>query len=228
MPTLHCYTSTGVANGGTCAIVAAHHVGNWCYISPLIRWSTRAMIVYYPLFHTCVMGLLAWYFELGICRYFELGICTTGMFSCSCSEVVRCVTFSFLYSRSMEAWVNFPNLAWIFSYVRGNGFLRYFQLKQLPNFLLAAPILSLAVYSTIQYAKLRPEIVFSLGFRSSKAENNFTSVLDSPGRDHALKGDQVLEKSLSSKSMQGILWTHFSLYHCLKQITLFILFIFIF
>ncbi|KAJ8619518.1 hypothetical protein MRB53_028047 [Persea americana] len=109
-------------------------------------------------------------------------------------------------SEEMRPWCK-SRLPLLYDFIQshywGVGFLRYFQLKQLPNFLLAAPTLSLAVYSTIQYAKLRPEIVFSLGFRSCKEEKNFSSVLNSPGRDHALKGDQVLEKSFSSKSMQG-------------------------
>ncbi|CAL9148506.1 uncharacterized protein LOC103991056 [Musa acuminata AAA Group] len=48
-----------------------------------------------------------------------------------------------------------PNLyGFLQSHYWGVGFLRYFQVKQLPNFLLASPILSLAVCSIIHYSSL--------------------------------------------------------------------------
>lgn len=55
---------------------------------------------------------------------------------------------------------------------RGVGFLRYFQLKQLPNFLLASPILSLAFFSVVHYAKSRPQVFFSLGFDTTNEEKS--------------------------------------------------------
>lgn len=47
------------------------------------------------------------------------------------------------------------------------GFLKYFQVKQIPNFVLASPILSLALCTIIHYVKLWPEVFVSLGFRES-------------------------------------------------------------
>ncbi|KAL8143267.1 hypothetical protein V2J09_016299 [Rumex salicifolius] len=44
------------------------------------------------------------------------------------------------------------------------SFLKYFQLKQLPNFLLASPILSLAVFCVYAYAKSQQSYFFTLGF----------------------------------------------------------------
>ncbi|CAN1260066.1 GPI mannosyltransferase 2 [Linum perenne] len=57
----------------------------------------------------------------------------------------------------------------LYNYIQGRywgvGFLRYFQFKQLPNFLLASPILSLAVCSILHYVISHPQIFFSLGFQ---------------------------------------------------------------
>ncbi|XP_020224701.1 GPI mannosyltransferase 2 [Cajanus cajan] len=61
---------------------------------------------------------------------------------------------------------------YIQSHYWGVGFLRYFQLKQLPNFLLASPILSLALCSVVYYAKSRPENFFSLGFLTPMEEKS--------------------------------------------------------
>ncbi|CAM8895709.1 unnamed protein product [Rhodiola kirilowii] len=54
----------------------------------------------------------------------------------------------------------------------GVGFLRYFQLKQLPNFLLASPILFLAICSVVHFMRLRPSLFISLGFKASNEEKN--------------------------------------------------------
>ncbi|KAJ1397126.1 GPI mannosyltransferase 2 [Sesbania bispinosa] len=61
---------------------------------------------------------------------------------------------------------------YIQSHYWGVGFLRYFQLKQLPNFLLASPILSLALCSVVHYAKSRPQNFYSLGFQTTIEEKS--------------------------------------------------------
>ncbi|VVA91032.1 unnamed protein product [Arabis nemorensis] len=59
----------------------------------------------------------------------------------------------------------------------GVGFLRYFQFKQLPNFLLASPILSLAVCSVKSYMMSRPELFLSLGFQATEKEKRSSARL---------------------------------------------------
>ncbi|XP_062172261.1 uncharacterized protein LOC133877846 isoform X2 [Alnus glutinosa] len=83
-------------------------------------------------------------------------------------------------SDEMRPWCK-ARVPLLYNYIQshywGVGFLRYFQLKQLPNFLLASPILSLALCSIVYYAKSRPEIFFSLGFRASIEEKNSSALL---------------------------------------------------
>jgi len=92
---------------------------------------------------------------------------------------------------------------------RGVGFLRYFQLKQLHNFLLASPILSLAFFSVVHYAKSRPRIFFSLGFDTTIEEKSCGVVFLSEDLSRSKVAGSV-EKS--SVRIEGIL---------LKQIIMF-------
>ncbi|RZC59316.1 hypothetical protein C5167_006619 [Papaver somniferum] len=93
-------------------------------------------------------------------------------------------------------------LWWLLRFLsQGVGFLKYFQLKQLPNFLLASPILSLALCSIAYYVKLRPEIVFSLGFRASSKEKNLAAILY--GVNGRLNNAQVSGK-ISSEVLEGL------------------------
>ncbi|KAD5961702.1 hypothetical protein E3N88_13175 [Mikania micrantha] len=75
------------------------------------------------------------------------------------------------------------------SHYWGVGFLRYFQLKQLPNFLLASPILSIALCSIIHYVKLWPKVFISLGFQVEPKTISFLETQTSTGsrEDHALR-----------------------------------------
>ncbi|KAL6000771.1 hypothetical protein ACLOJK_006497 [Asimina triloba] len=72
-------------------------------------------------------------------------------------------------------------------------------MKQLPNFLLASPILCLAVCSIIKYTKLRPEVVFSLGFQAPTVESS-GSLFYPLGMGQKLRGTQPLAESSSLKS----------------------------
>jgi phosphatidylinositol glycan class V len=101
--------------------------------------------------------------------------------------------------------LNFIQILMVSFDARGVGFLRYFQLKQLPNFLLASPILSLALCSIVYYAKSRPEIFFSLGFRASTEEKNSSAVLFSLELGPRSNIARIPEESSSKK--QGITFT---------------------
>ncbi|KAL0732686.1 hypothetical protein Bca4012_008895 [Brassica carinata] len=81
------------------------------------------------------------------------------------------------------------------SHYWGVGFLRYFEFKQLPNFLLASPILSLAVCSIVSYMKTRPELFISLGFQATEKEKR------SSARLYPLK--DVLEPDVKASSSEG-------------------------
>ncbi|KAJ4896837.1 hypothetical protein Rs2_23631 [Raphanus sativus] len=82
------------------------------------------------------------------------------------------------------------------SHYWGVGFLRYFRFKQLPNFLLASPILSLAVCSVVSYMKTRPELFISLGFQATEKEKRSSAKL------YSLK-DDALEPAVKSSSNDG-------------------------
>lgn len=105
-------------------------------------------------------------------------------------------------SDEMRPWCK-ARVPLLYNYIQshywGVGFLRYFQLKQLPNFLLASPILSLALCSIVYYAKSRPEIFFSLGFRASTEEKNSSAVLFSMELGPRSNIARIPEESSSKK-----------------------------
>ncbi|KAL6584153.1 hypothetical protein OROMI_003442 [Orobanche minor] len=78
----------------------------------------------------------------------------------------------------MRLWCK-ASLPLLYNYIQshywGVGFLRYFQVKQLPNFLLASPILSLATCSIAHYVKLWPGFFFSLGLRVSSTKTELAA-----------------------------------------------------
>ncbi|KAL0355459.1 UNVERIFIED_CONTAM: GPI mannosyltransferase 2, partial [Sesamum radiatum] len=76
----------------------------------------------------------------------------------------------------MRPWCK-ARLPLLYNYIQshywGVGFLRYFRVKQLPNFLLASPILSVAFCSIVYYVKLWPEVFLSLGLGASSLQKEF-------------------------------------------------------
>ncbi|EPY77559.1 GPI mannosyltransferase 2 [Camelus ferus] len=64
----------------------------------------------------------------------------------------------------------------IYSYIQDTywnvGFLRYYELKQVPNFLLAAPMAILVAWATWTYVTTHPWLCLTLGMRRSKNNKN--------------------------------------------------------
>ncbi|XWS24752.1 hypothetical protein CRYUN_Cryun27aG0010700 [Craigia yunnanensis] len=105
-------------------------------------------------------------------------------------------------SDEMRPWCK-ARIPLLYNYIQshywGVGFLRYFQLKQLPNFLLASPILSLAVCSIMYYVKSRPEIVLSLGFQASAEEKSSMAMIFSSEKSHRLNSPPISDKYTSRR-----------------------------
>lgn len=80
------------------------------------------------------------------------------------------------FSRDVAPWCSY-SLPFSYSYVQSNywnvGFLRYYEFKQMPNFLLAAPILSLLISFTLRFLMANPQVTLKLGF--SKVRNSASS-----------------------------------------------------
>ncbi|KAH9611745.1 hypothetical protein KSS87_012084 [Heliosperma pusillum] len=85
----------------------------------------------------------------------------------------------------------------------GVGFLRYFQLKQSPNFLLASPVLSLAFCSIFSYLKFEPEKFFSLGFGIASKENNSANEPFSKGEEQRFDDHRPTKQDLRRRQQNA-------------------------
>ncbi|XP_074292609.1 uncharacterized protein LOC141619492 [Silene latifolia] len=85
----------------------------------------------------------------------------------------------------------------------GVGFLRYFQLKQSPNFLLASPVLSLAFCSIFSYLKFEPEKFFSLGFGIASKENNSANEPFSRGEEQRFDDHRAAKQDLRRRQQSA-------------------------
>lgn len=122
-----------------------------------------------------------------------LQVLITGAFHCVCIFAPFIVFQAYGYYNicigrlpdEMRPWCK-ARVPLLYNFVQshywGVGFLRYFQFKQLPNFLLASPILSLALFSIVQYAKSKPKLLFSVGFQATAEDRNFAAMLYFPER----------------------------------------------
>ncbi|XP_073142447.1 uncharacterized protein [Henckelia pumila] len=87
---------------------------------------------------------------------------------------------------------------YIQSHYWGVGFLRYFQVKQLPNFLLASPILSLALSAIIYYMKLWPNVFISLGIQAPLSRKELVGTALSLGSKDRPRNSYFSERSSST------------------------------
>ncbi|XP_020256887.1 GPI mannosyltransferase 2 isoform X2 [Asparagus officinalis] len=84
------------------------------------------------------------------------------------------------------------------SHYWGVGFLRYFQMKQLPNFLLASPVLSLAVCSVVWYTSSLFKV-----FQFSREGKTFASMMHPVGDNQSSDSPSQLNYSMSSETVEG-------------------------
>lgn len=72
-------------------------------------------------------------------------------------------------------WCSFT-IPSIYSFVQShywnNGFLKYFTLQQLPNFILAAPMILFSIHGIYEYIIKDPKRFLSLGYLSSKEKGS--------------------------------------------------------
>jgi hypothetical protein len=111
---------------------------------------------------------------------------------------------------------------------RNVGFLHYFELKQLPNFLLAAPMLFISVSAIVHYAVADPLRFVTLGFRygswsSASLSQKRSSTPDAAIDAEAKTGSRAAMMSGGKFGSNPLLLCHVYLYTFLVLVATFIM-----
>ncbi|KAG2202461.1 hypothetical protein INT47_013077 [Mucor saturninus] len=118
------------------------------------------------------------YYDLIWTRLIKRQHITTGILKSILYTLTVCSGFVFFqylgYQRfcSLDRQWCTEKIPLLYSFVQkeywGNGFLAYYEMKQIPNFLLAAPIIALSVLGLKEYVKSNPSRFLSIGLMSGQ------------------------------------------------------------
>ncbi|CAI5461302.1 unnamed protein product [Closterium sp. Yama58-4] len=99
--------------------------------------------------------------------------------------------------RDVPSWC-MDSIPYIYGYVQRKywdvGFLRYFQLKQLPNFLLASPTLLLSLSAVLSFALSRLLLFLSLGLLSAPSDQHRLLFLPPPNHPKEREREEEVEE----------------------------------
>lgn len=146
--------------------------GFFLYYSAQCLWTATGLYKYLKVVFSVIVASIAGFLTFtGVQYYFYSIYCRDGPFEMK--EYVRTYGIENNFVIAGESDTEMP--PWCsstyplsYSYIQRHywniGFLNYYELKQIPNFLLAAPALSLIIHSSISYLVKNLDITIRLGF----------------------------------------------------------------